>query len=65
MNKTKSPAKSKINWTALATMIVNLVTALGLDLDPETKVAIIATVSTVASTAVMIFRTWFTDTKLS
>ena len=56
-----SATQSKINWTAGATFIVALATALGLP--TEYKEVAFQLLATVPPIVIMIFRTWFTGTK--
>ena len=62
--ETKSVFASKINWTAIIGAGASLATVFGLDIDPAMQVKIVATVSAVSSTAIVIWRTWFTNKTL-
>ena len=56
----KSSWTSKVNWTAVGTLAVNLLVAFGLDLSEDTKVAICSGVSTVGTLLVVVFRSKYT-----
>lgn len=64
MNIEKSRFASKINWTAAVSMAVTLGTVFGVDIEPELQAKIAASVSTVAGTATIVWRTWLTSKTL-
>ena len=56
----KSGWTSKINWTAVATAVVALIAAFGVDLDEELRAKILAMIPVLGGAAIWILRTWFT-----
>lgn len=56
-----SPVASKINATALGSIVASLVVLVGLDIPADKQVALLTLVNLVGYPAIMVFRTWFTD----
>lgn len=54
------PVKSKINWTQAVSFIASMLVIFGINLPPETQVAVVALIQAAQSVATWIFRTWFT-----
>ena len=59
---TKSAWFSKINWTAIGSAILTLITTNALGLDPVTQVKVLSATQLVQSVATVVFRTWFNNT---
>ena len=55
-----SPAKSKINWTALATLVVGVLVATGI-VPEEAKEPLMELTLLVVPVLIITFRTWFTE----
>lgn len=60
MNETKSPFASKINWAAIVALVGTLLTTFGIDIDPDTRAAIVSILVSATSIGTIVFRTWFT-----
>jgi len=60
--KINTPIASKINWTALAIALTNVVAALGY-IPEEHLMSILAIVNTAGPLLIMVFRTKFTEPK--
>jgi hypothetical protein len=58
----KSAWLSKINWTAIGSAAVSLVTSNALGLEPQTQATILLATNLVTNVATMIFRTYFNQT---
>jgi hypothetical protein len=56
----KSAWLSKINWTQMVGFIAVMLAAFGVDLDPDTQVAIVAAIAAVTQIVTWIIKTWFT-----
>lgn len=56
----KSAWTSKINWTQAIAVLASIATVFGLDVDPETQVAIVAGITGVQAVITWVLRTWFT-----
>lgn len=54
---------SKINWTQVVSLIASVLAVWGMDLAPETQVAIVAAIQAAQSLLTIILRTWFTEKK--
>lgn len=50
---------SKVNWTQAIAMTATVLTIWGVDLDPKTQLAMVATIQGAAAVATWVFRTWF------
>ena len=62
--RTKGFFQSKINVTALISVVATLGAAVGLDLEPQTQANLATTVTAVGGAATVVFRTWFTNTTI-
>jgi hypothetical protein len=51
---------SKINWTQVVSFGAMALTVFGLDLPPETQVAIVAVITGLTNVITIVWRTWFT-----
>lgn len=58
----KSAWASKINWTQAVALLAMVLAVFGIDMPPDTKVAIVALIQAVQSIASWIIKTWFTTT---
>lgn len=61
--ETKTSWASKINWAQAIGILATVLALVGIDLDPETQVAVIAGINGVMAFVTWVMRTWFT-TKL-
>ena len=61
--ETKTSWASKINWAQAIGILATVLALVGIDLDPETQVAVIAGINGVMAVVTWVMRTWFT-TKL-
>lgn len=53
---------SKINWTAVITALLGLLTAFGVPISDELKVQLMVLITTVGPAAIVMFKTFFTTT---
>lgn len=58
----KSAWFSKTNWTQAIGFIAVMLAAFGVDLNPETQVAIVAAIAAITQVITWIIKTWFTTT---
>ncbi len=65
MGKEKTAVKSKINWTQIIALVASLGAVFGFDLEPSTQVAIVGVIQSLQAGLTVVFRTWFTDTKIA
>jgi hypothetical protein len=56
----KSGWASKINWTQAAGIVASLAAWLGLDISPETMLAVFGGIQAAVGVVTVILRTWFT-----
>ena len=56
----KPDMASKINWTQVASILAMIAAYFGLNIPPETLVAVLVGISSLFSVLTMIWRTWFT-----
>ena len=56
----KSAWASKINWTAAATAAISLAAAFGLELDGDTRTAILSVAGITGPALIIVLRTFFT-----
>ena len=60
-SKMNTPVGSKINWTAMVTVVFSLLAVFGLDIPPEQQVKVIGAIATLGSMMTVIWRTFFTE----
>lgn len=58
----KSAWFSKINWTQAVSLLATLLAIKGIDLDPTTRVAIVAAIQSITVIITWVLRTWFNST---
>lgn len=54
------PLASKINWTQIVGIVVQVIAFFGIDVPPEVSAQIAIGIAAVQSIATWVFRTWFT-----
>ena len=68
MSFSSAPAKpaweSKINWTQIISVSAMGLAMFGIDLDPDLQQRLAVAISALAGAITIIWRTWFTDTRL-
>ena len=63
--ETKSKFASKVNWTQVVAAAAAMLVLFGIEMDAETQAAIVGGIVAAQGVVTAIFRTWFTDTKLT
>lgn len=58
--ETSSPFLSKVNWTQVIMFILTLLTVVGIDIPPETKLQIVTGFTALGGIVTIIIKTWFT-----
>lgn len=58
----KSAWFSKINWTQALALLASVLVVFGIDLDPQTQIAIVAGIQGAQSALTWVLRTFFTKT---
>lgn len=58
----KSSFLSKINWTAVVTVVFTMLTAFGINIPDDLKINILAAISAISSVVIIVWKTWFTTT---
>lgn len=65
IKNTKPVWESKINWTQIITVLVMLLAMFGIEVHPETQARLAVSISSLAGALTILWRTWFTDQRLS
>lgn len=60
--ETKSAWASKINWTQAVSLVATILAVKGVNLDPDTQIAVVMTIQGIQAIVTWVFRTWFTTT---
>jgi hypothetical protein len=58
--ETKSQFASKINWAQAVGIGATVLAMLGIDMDPETQIKLVAGIQGVVAVVTWVMRTWFT-----
>lgn len=56
----KSGWASKINWTQAVGLLATVLALIGIDLDPQTQVAVVAGIQAIVAVVTWVLRTFFT-----
>lgn len=59
---TKSAWLSKINWTQAIGVLASIVAVFGIDMDPQTQLAVVAGIQGVVAAVTWVMRSFFTKT---
>ena len=65
MTDSKPAWASKVNWTQIISVLAMLLAMFGIDLDADIQAQLAVTISSVAAALTIIWRTWFTTTRLT
>lgn len=57
--------ESKVNWTQIVTVLAMGLAMFGIDLAPELQGRIAVSISALAGAVTILWRTWFTNKRLS